>query len=353
MAQTEAAAEYQVRIATAGATAVEGNVALTLAQSDLAATPIVAGPSVDILTGETVTHPFRMSSIVDGVVFNSGGRFTAIGRLAEVRRRLDGGAWSTISTGRLTHLSEPDGRGRIEVEVSDERWMERRTSIFRTTTTAQVHPPGLANAWFDLEAAGEATYNVDTSSGSAYRLWLAEPNDTGGVTQIPTGLCVALQSDLLRSQAWADTNSAGNFTSLRFRYSGADYTVLGFRETMGPTGGVLIGSPTKQGVLGEMAPDGGQVFRVAWVYGLPSITPPQTITGRFYFISPGVEVSEAVPLHIGGANGVHPGTLMKDVLDGVYGGDVVQYDSASMTDVTSASMRPVWLRVTEPADRSE
>lgn len=344
-------AVYEVRIADAGATVVSGNVDVTLTQvDDLAETPIVSGPSVDVLKGTTVSQPFKLRCKSDQVLRNSNGRLTELGRLTEIRRSLDGGAFATLATGRLSHVSEV-GRGLFDVEVSDERWVERRSEIFRTTDTMQLHPPGFASVWFDQPAAGDATYIVKEIDGDAVRIGPNDEKGTPDVRQVPAGLREALATDLVApdEQANTATNSAGNFTDLRFEFSGGDRTVIGFRENLGTAGRGI----TFAGLLDEFAPEASGLIRNAWVYfSGHSFSVDDEIVGRFYWPN-GVALNDKVPLHIGGADGIHPMELLEDILDGDYGAQAVRYSASAMTTLQALPFKPVWARIGASAERSE
>lgn len=354
MSQTEAVATYRVRIATAGATVVTGNVALTLTPIDFAETPIISGPSVDLIAATTTSHPLRVRCIVDSVLFTSSGRMQALGRLVDIQRDLDGGGYSTIATGRVSHFAETDGRGLVDLEISDERWVERRSELFRTTSSVQLHPPGLASAWQDRPAAGTTTYTVAAVSGNAVLIYPGTGGESNAAEYyVPSSLRQSLTRDLKRLDvaggAFLATNSAGNFNSLRFEYSGGDRTIIMFRELLT---GVQVSS-TASGPLGPLAPDGTGIMQAAWFYMVGhGLSATNEITGRFYF-STGIETTEEVPVHIGGANGIHPMTLLKDVLDGDYGGQPVLYDSTTMTALEALSFRKVWARIPRRAERSE
>jgi hypothetical protein len=348
MTVSAATATYQVNIAARGATTI-GTPDLTLAISDIADVPTISGPSAQLLAGTTTSFPFRLDCIVDTVLFPSGSRLTELGRLCEIERDI-GAGYVSLAVGRISHASEVDGRGRVSLEVSDERWAERRTDIFRTTDTVQLHPPGLASAWIDGAAAGTATYIVKEISGDAVRIG---PNDEKGpadIRQVPAGLREALASDLVapNDQDGTAANSAGNFTALRFRYAGEDHTVIGFRQRLGfaPAGTTFFG------LLDEFSPEGSGLLLNAWVYiDGHTLQVNDPVSGRFYWPG-GVRLGPNVPLHIGGANGVHPGVLLQAVLDGDYGGQAVRYDATAMTAFQALPLRPVWARITESAERS-
>lgn len=360
MTITQVAATYRARIADRGATTVAGNVALTLNLADLAAMPAIRGPSVDFLRGRTTSQPFDLECLEDGVLFTDSGRMAAIGRLVEIARSTDGGSsWSPLATGRVKGTYENRAKGKPVVRVTDERWTERETQIFQTTDTVQLHPPGLAAAWMNEPAAGEGTYLVLDTDGSAVKL-AAEGiggQSLGGV--VPAGLRQALADDLVAPEDRDNSvsNSAGNFDELRFRWTetngspitASDNNVIGF---ITPGTGTLSSTGTG-GLLGQLSPSenatGG--LNSAWVYlGSHGLSAGEEIGGRFYFPG-GVRVNETVPLHIGGVSGVHPMTLLRDILDGDYGGDAVLYDSDALDDLEDLSMSRVWVRATQPEDR--
>ena len=348
MTVSAATATYQVRIAARGASTI-GTPDLTLAVSDIAGIPTISGPGVDPLNGTTTSFPFRLDCIVDTVLFPSGSRLTELGRLCEIQRDL-GAGFVSLAIGRISHASEVDGRGKISLEISDERWVERATEIFLTTDTMQLHPPGLASAWISSPAAGEATYVVKEISSDAVRITPDDEKGAPDIRQIPAGLREALATDLVapNDQDGTAANSAGNFTSLRFRYNNDDHTVIGFRQRLGfaPDGATFFG------LLDELSPDASGLMLNAWVYiDGHALQVNDTITGRFYWPD-GVQIGKNVPLHIGGANGVHPGVLLQDVLDADYGGQAVRYDSTAMTALQALPLRPLWARITEPAERA-
>lgn len=352
---SQATAVYRIRIAAAGASTI-GTPDLVLTQADITETPILSGPSVEPLAGRTVSMPFRVRCTTDDVLFAESGRLTGLGRLAEIQRSVDGGAFVTIGTGRISHMAE-SARGGIDVSVSDESWQTRQAEIFATTDTVQLHPPGLDSAWYGHPARGTLTYSV-LEVVSADVVKIGPGAHRGGTSEaaeaVPIALRRALATDLVAPELrdGSATNSDGNFTSLRFRYSGADHRVISFRSVLGGAGGGL----SHNGLLGDLAvnvPGGGGPFGQAFVYiASHGLSVGNTVEGRFYWLV-GVAVTEGVPLHIGGTSGVHPMALLKDILDGDYGGEPVRYDPTAMSALEALSMRNVWARITEPADRAK
>lgn len=353
MPLTAATATYRVRIADRGATTVSGNVALTLELQDIAQIPTLSGPSVDVLQGTSTSHPFALECVVDTVLLTDSDRLAVIGRLIEIQRDLDGAGWSTLATGRVSGASEVDSLGRVTLDVSDERWVERETEIFGTTSTVQLHPYGLASDFMDFDAAGTETYTVEEVSGNAARIVADRIGTATRTLKVPRSLRYALAEDLIAFQDidTSASNTSGNFTSLRFNVSSGtttgDHTVIGFMTNVG-------GPVTTYGLLGNLRPSGDGLVRDAWVFfgSGHGLIAGDSITGKFYFPT-AIPIRENIPLHIGGADGVHPMDLLEDILDGTYGGQAVRYDSTAMADLKALSFPPVWLRIDEPQPRAE
>lgn len=343
MTTTTASATYQVLIATAGATQVSGNVDLTLAVSDLADIPAISGPSVDLLQGRTTSHPLRLECIVDTVLFPSGSRLTELGRLIEVRRDV-GAGMASIATGRISSTTEVDTRGRITLGVSDERWVEQRTTIFETTDTVQLHPPGMAVAWRNLLPAGTIDYTVLEVAGDYLRIRPADEDEQPRV--VPRALRNALLTDLKPPEDRSPTTTTGNFVSLKFEFNTVDYAVVSLSVYRGDTIGEFLDSGSGFFATGRLLS--------AWVY-IPShgLSAGSTITPARFHWPDGVQVSDGVPLHVGGTAGLHPMVLLEDITDGDYGGPSERFDATAMTAAQALSMRSAWLRVTAPAERKK
>ncbi len=338
-------AAYRVRIADAGASSVSGNVAVTLyigdpAQtSDLVSPPMTSGPTVNPLKGTVVRQPAKFVTKSDDVLTTSGGRLNPHGRLCDIARSLDGAGYSVYFEGRVTHVAEERGRGAVTVEVSDDSYRRSRSRIFETTTSVQLHPPGMREAWQRRTAVGSANYTVAEVSGDAVRIKPNDEADAPSVLHIPVSLRESLAKDMLpgHEQDFSASNSSGNFTNLRFRYDSADRTVIAFKRVISATPGVI--GPV--GGLGTLSPEGNAsgLLTDAWVYiSGHTLTPGEVISGYFYWPS-GAPVTDNVPQHIGGTDGIHPGDLLEDILDGDYGGEAEGYEKCIIFGVTSVPSR--------------
>lgn len=353
MTVTSAKVKYRVRIYNAGVqtTSATTDIALTLTQATgFTETPVLSGPSVRLLDGITTSHPFSIQAISDSVVFASSSRLRTLGRLALVQRQFSTatGTWNDVSQGRISGLREMEGPGRVSVDVSDERFAERRALIFKTTTTPQVYPPGLATGWRELAAAGTANFTVVDTDGNAVLVRPTVDGDYVGNT-VPLAAREALVTDIVTNPGVGAT-STGNFNSLRFDYNGSDWGVLAFRDILNFQQ-AAPGLPS--GLMGDLSPAGGGgslnwMWFTATGHGLSA---GNTIDGRLYFPG-GVKTSEGTPAHIGGESGIHPGTLLKNALDGTYGGRAMNYATDAMADVLALNVPNVWARVPGAEERS-
>ncbi|HSH44473.1 MAG TPA: hypothetical protein VK966_01320, partial [Longimicrobiales bacterium] len=153
---SHAAKAYRVQVFERGSTST---VDFTLSLSDLHEIPTVGGAGVRPLQGKTISEPYTVYALdTAGVItsrFGEDARPAMLGRMIRVQQQTDGGAWTTLNTGRCSNLGEPSGPGLYAIEVSDERWLERRADIFGSTTTVQLHPFG------PTEAFGPYPWRVD------------------------------------------------------------------------------------------------------------------------------------------------------------------------------------------------
>lgn len=345
---------YRVRVADLGATTVAGNVAATLTQADdLVEPPILQGPTVDVLKGSVTSHPTTIRCKSDGALFASSGRLQILSRLIEIQRSLDaGGSYSTLGTGRISRATEPE-RGLVDITVSDERWIERNTEVFKTTDSVQLWPPGLVNGWMAEPAAGYGTLEVKEVSGSYLHVGLGD-DDAGivDILQVPKPLLEALADDVVPPEDIdvSTSNQVGNFQELRFDDGvSANWRVVSFTSTLNSTR-----FRSRTGLLGNMSPESIGTLFDAWIYH-PAAQQYQvgdSIQCRFHWPG-GIPVRPGVPLHIGGTAGIHPMTLARDVLDGDYGGGAMLYDSDTLDDLEALGLRRVWARIKAPGKRSD
>jgi hypothetical protein len=172
---------------------------------------------------------------------------------------------------------------------------------------------------------------------------------------------VAIEDDLKRDVTQDVDSAAGNFTHTRLRVGANDYEIVGFSIAGDDAGGDDIWSdaPTAEGYGGftfglhKHIKTGGNIDLVA-VASSNAIADNASLSDVFIhqFTAP---ASPAVPLHIGGEEGVHPATVIHNVLKGDYGStESLPRYSTSAIDTLLAESRPyVNFRITEPVNMAE
>lgn len=189
--------EYRSRIATRGATEVEGNVefilylgseaAPVLGIGRLGSPPSVTGTLVHPLQGRTTLRPFTVEGVDVGgaltAAFANDGRWTMLGRLQDTQyRTLPSGEWVTYGTGRVSLLDEAEGAGKFRLQVADESWVARKgIDVFGMGGTTQFYPSGPRALWSLHPPATSASCWLMAQQGSLYRISMR----AGGITFIP------------------------------------------------------------------------------------------------------------------------------------------------------------------------
>lgn len=351
---------YRAQVYERGSTTV---VDFTLSLSHLRAIPAIGGQQVQLLQGRVVSNPYVLHVLDTADVITSrlgsDSRPALLGRLIRFQQQIDGGAWATLDTGRISHVGEPEGPGLYAIDVSDENWVARRHQIFEKTTTVQLHPFGPVDEWGPLHrrrrAGGyDSRWQVAQVNGDAVQL-----NTPDASLNLPLELAEALEYDLLPAAELdtSATNADGNFTTLRFHAtekagSPVDQTakvIMLSSETFGDA--LSLGRKA----LGSMWPgnDALQVRNI-WVHWPGhGLSPGNLVTARLHFIAPGIPVSEEVPHYEGGTAGIHLGQLIADILEGEHGGEPVRLSASSKAALIAADLPNVYLRETEAADRSQ
>lgn len=281
---TKVSRAWRLRIHDAGtATPTDGTVDFVL--DKIAEVPSYGFQRMDPLRGSAETRPWRFRVVDDGtVVGNLGdattGRPDLLGRLVEVQLQEDGGAWSRVAVGRLADLSE-DSPQAVVIDVSDERWFERRARPVTVADTAQLWPPGIRYPWRGFVVpATRASYELAASSGALRRLSL--------FSKWPVSYQVQawLQNDLRDERIKARTDGQGNFQHLRVEIDGTDYPVVSLNRDLDEWD--MVGDLT-----GLNAGSGARID--LWIYA--SVAPSSTGTAALW--APSAPPSETLPAHIG------------------------------------------------------
>lgn len=359
---------FRVRIATAGATAVDGNVDFTL-QATLKEAPSTGGQTVRPLVGRTESAPWTVEVVdTDGgftaQLAGADGRLDVIGRLLDVQVSTNaGGAWTTLTTGRLGDLDQEPDVVIYRLGVQDERLVERTSLIWNKGNTVSLYPPGTIvgygqNAGFGQFpiAPGRRWTVVAVASGNRVGLQPSAPAPSETIIlEIPIGNSPNL-ADYIAGDLRADAlplRVGGNFQHLVFRDdTGTDHPIVTF-DTLTVQGG-LVKRPAPTFVEGLRE---GKDLRelVTWVEWAGGPALDSVILG---LLRPkDYEASDLLPIHVDGGGfgifqgsaGKHPFQLVKEIYDGQHSADgrVVRYDATALQALIDDPVFGVgWWRLT-------
>jgi len=340
-------ASYRFRIYTSGSSAVE----VTFGSSQLQGFEEIGGIDVRPLEGHVESRPWNIyvadvSTAVTSILADSSGRMNKLGRLAELQRNLDSSGWVTIGTGRVSDILLGDQIANYQFVLEDEHYLARQSMIFNVgTTTVHIYPPGLDASWFIAQAVRKGTARLTRRTGNLSYLRF----DAAG--PISQDIIELVKADLRKRLSLGTDTTVGNFETLRFRSSGADYEIYGWgAEPFAPY-------LTRQLDLGANNFSAAELWVVdpSAVLGSPTTnvdTAPKLTD--VYLYMPDHQPTETLPLHLGGLVGVNPFQLVKDVYDSSYGGQALRYDSTALsTLITDGGFPPQFYRITEPANMGE
>ncbi len=362
---------YRVRVADAGATSVDGNVDFTLDLGDLTVPPVVTGQITHPVQGRTEMRPFRVHArFPDATIAElvTSDRWTAVGRLVDVAYQdadddPNTDPWTIYGSGRISMMGEPDGRGRVDLEVSTEAWKARQNAIFEpdsaalstTQNTTQLWPSGVKQRWRGIPAATKADGELIISFGDFH---LIRARSAKALEREITDKL----DDWVREDVVADpvtrsdgNESDGNFQHLRLNYAGTDYEIASFgpsvrTEDFGVAGAEILLTQTGDLIpdkLGQVVANEDEFFArevTLRVWVLSDSTPPAT--GDAYLHAPSARPSKELPLHLGldwaahrwGSSGgwAHMGDLTQTFWD-VAG---IDYDSTALTAIQGDTSIP-------------
>jgi hypothetical protein len=323
---------YRYRIADAGASAVEGNVAYTF-DTEIADVGPVGGQRVYPKRSGTSSRPWSIEiadvdEAVTAILAGGDGRAQLLRRLADISVSTDGGSFYTVlATARIDDVEMVDVAA-FRLTHQDERLIERTTTIFKGSNTTRIAPAGLNAAWLDFQPPAPARYVVaETGAAPDYTIYditVSDDrllNDVIGEPARPSVAALELmEADVVDDPA----PDQGNFTHLRASIDGTDREVEAFNGGAGP-------SPLRY-LVGE----GNQSRRIRRfrVSGYQDAGGVGAVVEVFFHMLTHDPTPE-LRLHIGGQNGVDPFTLVKDIYDGTYqdSGDpqTVRYETAAFT----------------------
>jgi len=328
------------------ATPGDGTVDFTLAHSRFQEVPSFGGQVVRYTEGRTESEPYWLSFLDLNGEFTAfmaaSGRMAVLGRLAELRIATDGGAFTRVDLRRLSNL-RGGSEGAFDVELSDERWIERRTLLFEKTTSWQLDPFGQSVAWMGRAAKGTRSYGVDVVGTDYVALF-----PLAGVQHVTPLVVTVLRGDLLEDP----TITAGAFDALRFADPAAtDRTVLRFDPDLDAVaaGGVVTQLTDP---LGPFLRLGEDPFWNAVLVHWPShgLTQGATVTGRLHWPA-GIPTTKDTPYLLGGTNGIRAPDLYQEIAAGDHGGPVQQVAAGAFSALSGDIYPPGWYRIEEPKPR--
>jgi hypothetical protein len=306
--------------------------------TEIAKPPQVGQQTVRPLQGRTESRPWIIelvdaSEAVTDVLVDANDRYDLLRRKADVSYADDGGAYTVLATGRISDISLAPNQALYRIELHDERLIERNSEIFTYSDTTKVWPPGTTltgGYWAHRnEIRIKATHEAYSAPIASLRL------DNHYQNHWPPGVRAAINDDVkggkttVTASGTPDAAGNGSFNYLRCRADGADYEVMGFAYTNDQGE-----DPSSFPVGSEPAHDDNMLF----VFVHDSANALSGLSNdEIYLYFPeatddegnptGYAPTEDVPLHVEG----QPFVMLQAIYDGVYGGQVVAYDSTAMT----------------------
>jgi hypothetical protein len=348
--------DFRVRIATYGATAVDGSVDLTLDAGSLADIPRLGSQVLRLLDGrtESLEAKIRVNDVGGALAGKMADpadavrRLRLLGRLVDVQVRENGGAWATVdgAVGRLTNLANTDSPRVFDLSIQDERWKERNAEIWTSADTTHLYPSGLRYAFgpytppFSLRP-GNVRY--ETRSGDHVRLRITSKFSLSDASR------EYITSDLKDGATYYVPGVGGGigtvvdpkpFKTIKLRLDGTDYVISTFGQDL--TKGEFFAG------LDE-ASSGEKDHVKVWIYA-PLVSWPGVSSSSVASVHAwGAKPTDGVPLHVGvkdtghawgalaGENGLRPFELVKRAYD-LAG---VRYDPVAMAILIADTRFPL------------
>jgi hypothetical protein len=333
---TQIVEEYRVRIHDKGTTdPVLGTVDFTVDENHLADVPVFPSQYIELYRGnvETRSGEFLVLDTADwftALVADSDGYPDLGRRLAEFQTNRDGAGWTTRAVGRISDVALDPTVSAWRVRVLDERWIESELRILTEQagtlgsgtaanyTHCRVLPVGIIGAYGPYGVGVQANPRAFATQVGNY-VWLAldrlEGTDVAGLANIRhahmcqamRGIVDAIDNDLLDSHIIDTAGSGGSYEHLRANVDGTDREVLGISRV--PQQSLFHGPHNVlfDSLAGKY--EGDFSVLVHWptyTSGTPS---------SVYLHMPTAEPTPFLPKLIGGAEGIHPFELRKDILD--------------------------------------
>ena len=344
-------AAYRFQIYSTDGTTVE----TTFNTSQIENWEEVGGQEVRPLLGRAEARPWAIdvadiSTAVMSILSDSSGRMDQISRLVDFATNYDSSGFVTRATGRIADVILNPSIGSFRFVMEDENLIARRSLIFQSSTTVYLVPSGLRNEWAGFKATPTADARLVNRTGNLTFVQLE------GAYPISIPALRLLRNDYKTASAGLNFSNTtlGNFTNLRFQSSsGADYEVWGFGLQSVVTPWSQLAFLERE--IADILPlkfwivDPSTTLGTSTDIGQVWSTASKVLRGVFLHLGSTQPASEAMPLHLGTSDGIHPFQLVKDIYDGNWGESAIRYDSTALTNlINNKSFPVVWFRITEP-----
>lgn len=356
---------YSLDIFARGVVSTTATPAYTLGTSYFRDAPILGGQIIRAAQCQVESNPYRITLVDVGSTFtakigDSSGRLHLLGRLCRIKSSLDSTALTSLGVGRLTDLAMNQDVASWDLDISDERWIERQTDIFTKSNTMSIVPYGPINAFQGVPAIPTVKWRCIQKTGNMVCLRY------DGNLPVPTTPDIAnliVHDQKVGSISGNSAITSGNFTTLRFKNSATDYEIGAFGFDVFLPGGrprypthgilgfwndpVLLGGNDHTGTYGKL------YVWLVWTAGTPSLD--SDVSGYLY--APTHEPTDALPQLVGGTTGLHPGRLTRNAYAGTYSATTSLTVRASTAAFDRWENEPaygrVWFRIPAPINMAD
>lgn len=285
---------YELRVHLPGTTnPTDGSVDFVL--TDLEALPRPGGQVVDPARGSTasVSREYELRdaglSVTSHLADAGTGRTHLLGRLVEERQAKNGGAMQRVFVGRLSGLNNTEGKWTLN--VTDERWQERRANLFgQVGDGVQLWPPGPRYRFRNFPAVAEKGSVSVLEKRSSNRVKLRMT----AFWTFSQEVLEWIEGDVVEEPWTKREDGAGNFQHLRLEVESLGlFEIVHFGDLLGTAITESLTSSDKRGgyTIEFWVVDPGDVLgAVGVIHGFASL------------VAPTAEPSATLPLLLGVVN---------------------------------------------------
>lgn len=356
---------WKLDIYARGVSATTGTISYTIGSSHFRDAPTVGGQIVRVPRSEVESIPWRVSIVDVGSTFTAklatGGRMHLLGRMCRIRTALNSTAataFTSVTVGRLTDLALSEDIASYHLDIQDERWVERQTSIFARANTVSIVPYGNIDGFQGVPGTVPQKWRVINIINN---LVCVRYDGTLPVPSNP-GIARLIVEDVKPGVLVGNTSiTAGNFRTLRWKNlgSGTEYEIAAFANEGFFAGTVRPRYPSDNpygwwndpllGAVGER--DTPQEKLYVWLVW-PTSQPSLDADLRGYLYAPTHEPTEDLPHLIGGSSGLHPFAFVRQIYAGTHSPTTtltVRYSTAAFNALENEPLYGrLWYRATAP-----